>query len=492
MTILQVSAEMVPFAKVGGLADMTGALPRAWSDAGHTVIPVLPLYGNIDVEKYGITKTDLVLTVPLGHWTEYATVYAGLLPGSNVTVYFLRSAEYYDRPGIYGYHDGFEDNDRRFIFLSRAALELAKALDVYPDVVHAHDYHAAPTMAMLRKHYHSDPHLGKTAGVFTIHNIAYQGMYEPSLAMELCGFDQQEFHHGSWFEHDGIFNAMKVGIMFAHKITTVSPTYAEEIRWTPEGKGLQDALQHRGADLVGILNGIDRHSWNPAVDVNIPVNFTPDTIRGKEASKRGLLMSMGLTLQESSDKLPLFGFVSRLTEQKGISLILDAIVPYLEQNRLRMVVLGSGERKFEDGFRSLAERFPKHVLLEVGYNESLSHRIQAASDFYLMPSKFEPCGLTQMFALSYGTIPIVRAIGGLNDSVVGYDPVTFEGTGIRFNMFTADALARSIDAALHLYQREPHWTNVRRNAMSVDFSIERTAQQYVELFGWAVERRQQM
>jgi starch synthase len=468
---------------------MTGALPRAWSAQGHEVLPVLPLYGNIDTGRFGITKTDLVIAVPLGHWIEYATVYTGLLPNSDCTAFFLRSAEYFDRPGIYGYHDGFADNDRRFIFLSRAAFELARALGFRPDVVHAHDYHTAPTMPMLRKHYQHMELFSQTAGVFTIHNMAYQGVYEPSSAMDLCGFPQNDFYASSWFEHDNAFNAMKAGIMFADKVTTVSPSYAQEIRWTPEGMGLQDALQSRGADIVGVLNGIDHTVWDPSIDADIPVNFTPQTLDRKEASKRGLLMSLGLTLEEASDGLPLFGMVSRLTDQKGLSLMTEALERFVAAGRLRFVLLGSGERRFEDYFHELALRYPKHVFSGIGYNEPHSHRIQAASDFYLMPSKFEPCGLTQMFALAYASIPIVRAIGGLNDTVVGYDPVTFAGNGIRFNRFSAEDLAASIEAALHIYRREPHWTNVRRNAMASDHTIERTAASYINVFNWAMERQ---
>ncbi len=488
MKILQAAAEMVPFAKVGGLADMTGALPRVWKDAGHEVVPVLPLYGHIDVDKFGITKTDLVITVPLGYWTEYATVYTGTLPGTDVTVYFLRSAQYFDRPGIYGYHDGFEDNDRRFIFLSRAAFELARVLDFRPDVIHAHDYHTAPMMPMLKIHYRHDDHFAHTAGVFTIHNMAYQGVYDPVLAMELCGFDQGEFYAGSWFEHHGSFNAMKVGIMFADKITTVSPTYAQEIRWTPEGLGLQEVLQTKGPHVIGILNGIDRSVWNPITDGQIPVNFGAEQLERKEASKRGLLMEMGLSLEEASDTMPLVGMVSRLTEQKGLSLVEEVLEQFLAERRMRFIVLGSGERRFEDFFRSLRHSYPDVMLVGFGYNEPLSHRIQAGSDFYLMPSRFEPCGLTQMFAMSYGTIPIVRAVGGLNDSVMGYDPIAFTGNGIRFTRFDADDLRQALNAGLHLYKREPHWSSIRRNAMMTDFSIERTGQRYLEVFRWSQER----
>ena len=487
MNILQVSAEAAPFAKVGGLADMTGAFPRAWVNDGHQVLPVLPLYGTIDTEKFNIEQTEMVLSVPFGSWTEYATVYTGKLPGSDVLFYFLRSSEYFDRPGIYGYHEGFEDNDRRFIFLCRAAFELAKALDFQPDVIHAHDYHTAPMMPMLSVVYRHDPFFARTAGVFTIHNMAYQGYYDPHRAMEMCGLPIEDFYTGSWYEQDGMFNAMKAGIMFADKVTTVSPTYAQEIRWTPEGMGLQSALQARGADLLGVLNGIDPVVWSPELDEAIPLPYTAETIEKKEADKRALLLECGLSLEEASEPIPLVGMVTRLTEQKGMSIVPESLEPFLADGRMRFVMLGSGEKRFEEAFKALADRHLGKVFVGTGYNEPFSHKIQAGSDFYLMPSRFEPCGLTQMFALAYGTVPIVRAVGGLADTVQEYDPVTFNGTGVRFDRFHVDDLSSAIDRALRLYQQDPHWERVRANAMAQDNSIAQTGRRYIEVFGWAAE-----
>ncbi|MCX6139800.1 MAG: glycogen/starch synthase [Candidatus Kapabacteria bacterium] len=489
MNILVAAAEVTPFAKVGGLADMAGALPKAWAEDGHNVVVILPLYGTIDKEKYGIEKTDMLVDVPFGTWTECAEVWHGVLPGTTIPVYFLRSSDYYDRPGIYGYHEGFEDNDRRFIFLSRAVFEVARALDFRPDVIHAHDYHTAPCMPMLKVHYHHDEFFRHTAGVFTIHNMAYQGMYDPQRAMEFCGFPASEFYTGSWYEQDGIFNAMKAGILFADKITTVSPTYAQEIRWTPEGMGLQGALQSRGADLIGVLNGIDAGTWSPMHDEHIAVPYSSETIAKKDINKRALLKEVGLSPSEIKRDLPVVGMVTRLTEQKGISLLMSSIEAFVAEDRIRLVILGSGEAKFEDFLLNLAYRYPNHVKVGTGYNEPLSHRIQAGSDYYLMPSRFEPCGLTQMFALAYGTIPIVRSVGGLADTVQDYDPISFVNTGVLFHRYTGDALSHAMDAALRLYKREPHWTHIRRNAMARDNSIAATARRYVEVFGWAQEHR---
>jgi len=490
MNILVAAAEVAPFAKVGGLADMAGALPKAWSEDGHNVVVILPLYATIDKELHGIEKTDMLVPVPFGTWTEYAEVWHTSLPGTNIPVYFLRSSDYYDRPGIYGYHDGFEDNDRRFIFLSRAVFEVARALDFRPDVVHAHDYHTAPCMPMLKVHYRSDPFFVGTAGVFTIHNMAYQGMYDPARAMEFCGFHAADFYEGCWYEHDGIFNAMKAGILFADKITTVSPTYAQEIRWTPEGMGLQGALQSRGSDLIGVVNGIDTSIWSPVHDAHTAVPYSVQSLKKKEINKRALLKEVGFTANEIKQDLPVVGMVTRLTEQKGISLLTSSIEPFIAANAFRLVVLGSGEKKFENFLHDLAYRYPNNVKVGTGYNDPLSHRIQAGSDYYLMPSRFEPCGLTQMFALAYGTVPVVRSVGGLADTVQDYDPIAFTGTGIRFHRYTGEALTDALESALRLYKKEPHWTRIRTNGMERDNTIVTTGRRYVEVFGWAQERRQ--
>ncbi|MBU3741942.1 MAG: glycogen synthase [Candidatus Kapabacteria bacterium] len=489
MKILLAAAEVSPFAKIGGLADMTAALPKAWKAAGHDVVVFLPLYATIDKERFGLQKLPLLVDVPFGSWTEYATVWKGMLPGTDVPVYFVASSDYYERPGIYGYHEGFQDNDRRFIFLSRAAFEVCRAIDFAPDVIHAHDYHTATMMPMLKVLYRQDPLFCTTAGVYTIHNMAYQGMFDPARAMEFCGFDPAEWYTGSWYEYEGAFNAMKAGIMFADKITTVSPTYAEEIRWTPEGHGMQSALQVRGGDLIGVLNGIDPDEWNPETDEHLPVRYSASQIDRKEANKQALLRMFQLPDDERQRDIPVIGMVTRLTEQKGIMLITQVIESFLQDGECRFVLLGSGESRFENYFKDLAYRYPYHALIKTGYDTALSHMIQAASDYYLMPSKFEPCGLTQMFALTYGAVPIVRATGGLADTVQQYDPITFSGNGFMFQRLMADDLHASMTDALRTYKREPHWTSLRINAMAQDFSIAGTAQRYIDVFGWAQQSR---
>jgi len=489
MNILLAAAEVSPFAKIGGLADMTSALPKAWHSLGHNVMVVLPMYATIDKERFGIERMDVLVDVPFGTWTEYASVWKGRIPNTEVPVYFVASSDYFERQGIYGYHEGFQDNDRRFIFLSRAAFEVARAVGFRPDVIHAHDYHTAPMMPMLKIHYRNDPHFDTTAGVFTIHNMAYQGVFDPARAMEFCGFQSSAFYNGSWFEHQDAFNAMKAGIMFADKVTTVSPTYAEEIRWTPEGYGMQSALQQRSPDLIGILNGIDTDEWNPETDPYIPVRYSAQHLSRKDANKQALLRGFGLSDEEVRHDIPVIGMVTRLTEQKGILLVTQVIESFLHTGECRFVLLGSGEQRLENYFKDLTYRYPYHGLIQIGYNDALAHRIQAGSDFYVMPSKFEPCGLTQMFARTYGTIPIVRSTGGLADTVQPYDPVEFTGNGFTFQRFMADDLHDAIVRALRVYKRDPHWTSLRVNAMAQDFSIAETGRRYVEVFQWAVESR---
>lgn len=482
MKILISAAEVAPFAKVGGLADVTSALPKSWQSMGHECLIVLPRYGNMEPTDVLFEQSLPPITVPMGSWNEYCTVQIGTLPNSNVKVALVESAEYYGRSGIYGYHEGFLDNDRRFIFLCRATFEVARALNFSPDVLHAHDYHTALTMPMLKILYASDPLFAQCAAVFTIHNMAYQGIFEPLRALELSGFAPAEFYPGSWFEHNGTLNALKSGIMFADKVTTVSPTYAREICWTPEGMGLQEALRSRANDLVGILNGIDSDVWSPSIDKNIHTTYDVSSIDRKELNKRALLRDLGLSPVERERSIPLVGMVSRLTEQKGIALLAGALEPILDAGLMRLVVLGSGEQRFEAYLEELAHRYPGKAFFVKGYNPPFSHLVQAGSDFYIMPSKFEPCGLTQLYAMAYGAVPIVRAIGGLADSVQQYDPITFTGAGFIFTDFSSQGFHGAISNALRIYRVEPHWSKVRLNCLQADHDIDRCARQYLEVF----------
>jgi starch synthase len=489
MNILVGAAELAPFVKVGGLADVVAALAREWSALGHRVLVVVPKYRAIDVATYGIQPTEHIVAVPMGWWKEYARLWVGTLPRSSAQVCLLENGDYYDRQGIYGDPEGYPDNDRRYLFLSRALFEVADVLGFSPDVVHAHDYHTALAMPLLKLFYRGHPRFAATAGVLTIHNIAFQGLAEPARLLPLIGIPWREFYPGSPWEYHGAVNILKVGILYADKIATVSPTYAWEIRTTPLGEGLQGVLNVRGADLVGILNGVDETEWNPEQDRSIFVPYSADFLEGKQLNKRRLLEEWaGLSTAEAQQQVPLLGMVSRLTEQKGIDLLCHALEGIVAQLGVRFALLGSGAARYEDFFRYLASRYSRQVFAQFGYNEALAHKIIAAADYLLMPSRFEPCGLTQLYALRYGTIPIVRAVGGLRDTVRQYEPATGEGWGFLLEAYTPEALRGAVEYALHFYGLEPHWSRMRRNAMACDFSARRSAEQYLQLFQWARER----
>jgi starch synthase len=487
MNILVASAEVAPYAKAGGLADIASALPIEWHKFGQNPIVIMPKYGFIDDELWDIKPTYLTLVVPMGYWKEYAHLMAGTMPGSDVPIYFIEHEQYFGRPGIYGDPDEYPDNDRRFIFFDRAVFEAAKALNFTPDIIHAHDFHAAFTMAFLKSHYRHDPRFARTAGVYTIHNLAYQGFFNPDTSLLYAGFGSEQFYPGSWFEHDGAVNAMKAGIMFADKITTVSPTYSREIRMPYYSEGMQDVLNERGADLVGILNGVYYDEWSPNTDKNLYENFTIDTLEKKRANKHALLKDFGLGEEDNLD-LPLMGMVTRLAEQKGIDLIIARLEQYLASGAFRFILLGSGERHYEDFFNYLKYKYPKMSLNYIGYNNKIAHRIIGSSDFLLMPSRYEPCGLTQMYAMKYGTIPIVRLTGGLADTVDEYVPETGEGTGFRFWQYNADDMAWSIRRGLSVYDIYPHWELIRKNAMRKEFSSSQSALEYIKVFKWALEK----
>ncbi len=488
MNIILASAEISPFAKSGGLADITSYLPREWERLGQNTIALLPKYRFIDTNYWGFKPTNLILFVPMSHWIEFARLWEGKLPNSNVPVFLIENNDYFDRNGIYGEPDEYPDNYRRFIFFSRAVMESAKALNFRPNILHAHDFHTAFTMAFLKSQYALDPIFQKTAGVYTIHNLAYQGIYDPKKVMELSTFGMEQFYPGSWFEHNGAVNFMKLGIMFADKITTVSPNYAKEIRYSYYGEGLHDYINLRAADLVGILNGVYYNEWAPEIDSYIFTKYSTNNFNeGKRYNKYQLLKSFGLTDEDNLDQ-PLIGMVTRLVEQKGIDLIQYKLEYFLQNQIFRFILLGSGESRYEDYFRYLQWKYPKLALVHIGYSNERSHQIIAGSDYTLLPSRFEPCGLTQMYSLRYGTIPIVRLTGGFVDTVEEYNPNTGSGTGFTFYQYNADDMAFAIQRALSIYQNEPHWSLIRKNAMSKDFSAQKTAMDYLKVFQWALEK----
>lgn len=487
MNILTASAEVTPYAKAGGLADVAAYLPVEWQRLGQNPVVFLPKFASIDTAYYGFKPTNLVLYVPMGDWLEYAHLWHGYLPGSSTPVYLIENNDYFNRPGIYGDPYEYSDNDRRFIFFSRAVFEAAKAIDFYPDIINAHDYHTAFTMAFLKSQYRYDHRFSATAGVYTIHNLAYQGMFNPQRAMFFSGFGMGEAYHNSWFEHRGAVNAMKAGILFADKITTVSPSYSYEIRRPEAGEGLEHILNSKSGDLIGILNGVDYSVWDPETDPLIYNKYSLNTLAEKQKNKIHFLEERGVNIDDNYD-IPLLSMVTRLTHQKGIDLLKGCLEAYISENRIRFALLGSGEQNYIDYFNYLNWKYPKNVFVYIGYNEWLAHRIMASSDYLVVPSRFEPCGLTQMYALKYGTLPIVRSTGGLADTVQEYIPGTGEGTGFSFWHFSSEELSYAIRRALYIYNNEPHWDIARKNAMMQDYSSRKSALEYLKVFKWALEK----
>ena len=486
MNILIAVAELTPLVSSGGLADVVNSLSKAWKAAGHNPVIVLPKHAKIDVKKYNFKPIDKTICIPVSYWMEYAKLWTGYLPGSDVPVYLVENSDYFDREGIYGNPNEYQDNDRRFIFFSRAVFETAKSINFVPDILHAHDYHTAFTMAFLKTHYRNDPFFSHCAGVFTIHNLAYQGWFRPETAMIYACFGTDGFK-GSWFEKNDSVNCMKTGIMFADKITTVSPTYSREIRWDSFSEGLQYELNSRGGDLIGVLNGADYSTWNPQTDSYIDTKYSVDSLQNKQKNKEKFLREHNMDLGNMLN-LPLIGMVTRLAEQKGIDILMHSLEYNLYHSRFFFCLLGSGAEQYEEYFNYLAWKYPNKISVHIGFNHELSHRIIASSDFLLLPSRFEPCGLTQMYALKYGTIPIVRSTGGLSDTVQEYTTYNRNGNGFLFINYNSDDMEFAIRRGMDIYYNTEHWDKVRANAMNCNFSITRAAAKYIEVFNWALEK----
>jgi starch synthase len=438
---------------------------------------VTPLYGG--VPRDGLTRLDSMLTVPMYAGPGFAAVRVGRLPGSDVKVYFLEHDHYYDRDGLYGYSDDLE----RYVFLSRGALELTKALGWIPDVVHANDWHTAFAPVYLNTIERGRP-LHRTASVFTVHNLGHQGDQEAG-AHVIAGLGWDHFNAGE-FEHFGRFNPLKAALWHSTLLTTVSPRYATEIQTGAFGAGLDGILASRAADLYGILNGVDETDWDPSIDPHLPAHFDRDDQSGKAACKAELQRWMGLPVRGD---VPLFGVVSRLTRQKGHDVLAAAIDRLLDLD-LQLVVLGTGDRDIEQTLWSAAARRADRFACRTAFDQRLEHRIQAGADFLLVPSRFEPCGLTQMYAHRYGTLPIVRATGGLADTVVNYDERTGAGTGFVLDDLTPEAIVGTAAWARSTFvDRRHHLQAMRDRVMAQDWTWRRGAAEYERVYRLAYERR---
>jgi starch synthase len=467
------ASELFPYVKTGGLADVSMSLPKALAALGHKVTVFVPRYRSIAFPPGEFVGS---VHVPVDGIARSAGYYAAW-GAKGVRILFVEHPPFFDRPTPYGIgNEDYVDNHLRFAFFARAVIEYFRSRGERPSVFHAHDWQTGLLPVFLKAFYWDDPTLHRSPTVFTIHNLAYQGNF-PLDTVDLLSLPWH-FKHREALEYHGGVSYLKGGLLYSEVLTTVSPTYAREIQGPEMGYGLDGVLRHRSADLVGILNGVDYEEWDPRVDPHIARNYSAADLTGKAECKADLLRAFGLP---EFPNLPLVGIVSRLVGQKGYDIVTRAWWDLVERP-IRMVVLGSGEREVEDGFRHLASRAPDRVAVRFGYDPVLAHKIEAGADMILMPSRFEPCGLTQLYSLRYGTVPIVRATGGLADTVEAYDPATGNGTGFRFDYADGTALIWALDQALALWPKREAWTRLMRNGMARDFSWERSARAYVEQF----------
>lgn len=479
MNILMATAELAPLAKTGGLGDVLGALPQALGRLGHSVHIVMPYYGTISAQTHGVpAKGDWFVTQQGGR-----QVFGGLhswQPHENVTLHLVAQDPLFRRNGIYGdEHGGFGDNHLRYLFLSQATLEVAKrqaATEEPFDVFHGHDWHTGLVPVFLRE--------GRAGvnipSVFSIHNLQYQGRFGTDV-LEQAGLGQGYFHPER-LELYGSVSYMKAGLVYSDMLSTVSRAYAREIQTAEHGHGLEGLLRSRREDLVGIVNGIDTDLWNPSKDEHLPAHFREGQLAGKEICKMHLQRELGLPIRP---EVPVLAIVSRLVDQKGIELIRQ-VLPRLMREDVQLVVLGSGERRYQTLFQEAQRTWNRQVGVRIGFDEGLAHRIEAGADMFLMPSLFEPCGLNQLYSLRYGTVPIVRAVGGLDDTVVDYDPVHGLGNGFKFETYDGNGLWWAISRALRTYHDRPHWQHLRDVIMLEDHSWEHAAHAYLELYARAI------
>ncbi len=474
MKILFLAAEVAPFVKVGGLADVIGSLPLALAALGHDVRVAMPRYASVDPSHYGLEQATPYFDVPLGLGATAAAVFEGKLPtkagGPNVPVYFIQNQHHFERPKVYGYED---DNDRFAVFC-RAALLMLPRLDWRPDVVHAHDWHTALAINYLKTIYKWDTYLGGVKTAFTIHNLAYQGIF-PQSWLKQANLDEYGLVFGDKYD---VVNVMGRGIAYADAVSTVSPTYATQILTPEYGENLDWLLNYRWGHLWGILNGIDYDIFNPATDRYLAKNFDQDSIEARPVNKKNLQEAKGLRVD---DRTPIIGMVTRLADQKGLDLLTQTITALMERN-VQMVVLGTGEYYYHQLLWDLSQRYPGQFAVELAFDAALAQKIYAGSDFFMMPSQFEPCGLGQMIAMRYGSLPIVRHTGGLADTVQEYDWITDSGNGFLFGPYEPSHLLSAVDRALDIYNQPIQMQKLIRVNMAKDFSWQNSARQYLDFY----------
>lgn len=471
MKVLFAAAECAPFFKTGGLGDVAGALPKELKKKGTDIRIVLPYFQQMPHKYQEQCEDVLYFYVDVGWRHQYCGVKKLELEG--LTYYFIDNQYYFGRDGLYGYYDDGE----RFAYFQLAVIEMMEKIDFIPDIVHVNDYHTAMIPFLIREKYHWIQRYQAIETVLTIHNIEFQGVFGAEIMSDLFGMGAERYNDGTVRFDDNV-NFLKTGILYAGRVNTVSPSYAQEIQ-TPEfGSGLDGVLRMENNKLSGILNGINYEINDPETDPLIPANFSTVDLTGKSVDKAALQTRMGLPVKE----VPLIAIVSRLTHQKGFQLVMDELT-YMMQEELQLVVLGTGEAGFEQGFRDFANRFPEKCAVSISFDIKLAQLFYAGADLFLMPSAFEPCGLSQMISMRYGTLPIVHEIGGLKDTVIPYNPITKEGTGFGFSEFTSFYLMETIKRATVLYKEEPvAWQKLIQTAMAKDFSWNYPGQEYIELY----------
>ena len=495
-TVCQVASEMVPFAKTGGLADVLGALTPQLKKSNIAVTAFLPLYKQVKENTPNLISTGITVKVKIGDNLVAGMIWKTQLQG--VDVYFIQRDEYYHRDYLYGTSAGdYKDNAERFIFFSRAVLEAIKRLNIKPDIIHCHDWQSALIPIYLKTLYKKDPHFATTKTLFTVHNLAYQGLFW-HWDMKLIGLDWEYFNYKQ-LEFYGQVNFLKGGLVFADMLSTVSPQYAREIQTPVFGERLDGVLRERAGDLYGIINGVDYDQWNPAVDKYIPVKYTEKKLVDKVKNKQALQKKCGLPITDA----PMIGMIGRLASQKGFDLVSEVFdkIMMLAPKRHgalmapQFVLLGTGEEKYHQIFREIARKYPTQVSANIAFDNSLAHLITAGADMFLMPSRYEPCGLNQLYALKYGTIPIVHETGGLADSIHNYLPdhsavragtpedlKAKTATGFSFKNYSAQEMLSCIKSALALYEDIKPWKQLMKNAMAQDFSWEHSSKEYIVLY----------
>ncbi|CAG9623666.1 glycogen synthase GlgA [Sutcliffiella rhizosphaerae] len=477
MKVLFVVSECVPFVKSGGLGDVAGALPKELKKLGTDVRVILPKYEQIpDIYRSKMKRLKTTF-INVGWRNQYCGVEE--LKHDNVTYYFIDNEHYFKRDSLYGHYDDGE----RFSFFCRAVLESITIIDFIPDVIHCHDWHTGMVNFILEKEYKKNPRFQYIQSVFTIHNLQFQGVFPPTILQDLLNVEEKYFNPDE-LEFYGHVNFMKAALISSGYITTVSPTYKDEIQTPFFGEKLDGVLRHRNDSLVGIINGIDDELYNPETDEFIEANYSSQSIQDKEINKAALQNLCGLPVNAD---IPIIAMVSRLTKQKGLDLITRVFHEVLESD-VQIVVLGTGEPQFEHYFRELAYQHPKKVRTFIGFDEPLAHQIYAGADMFLMPSQFEPCGLGQLIALRYGTIPIVRETGGLNDTVNSYDDTKFEGNGFSFTNFNAHDMLHTIRRAIGFYEKHDVWKIIMKEAMERDYSWAKSAFKYNQLYSSLMAR----